>query len=320
MPVDSRSRSGGQGVPGALDRGAVLDQALDAAERGRPLPQLDPRRGARSPPPRRRAPGSTACSRSRPPSAAPRRRGRDAAAGRDRAPARPADGPTRRSASAMAPTRLARRRAGAACACRASAGRPRTGPRIAPCTVRMRGDARPRTRRAARAASAPATTSEWPFSTLVAACMTMSAPSVERPGVDRRGAGGIDREPRAGRMRDLGRRGDVGDRPERVRRASRSRRASCRPAAPPRAAASRSSVSTKSTCRPQRVASVSEPVAQRPVHHLGRDHVVAGLRAPGTRRSPPPCRSRTAARRPAPPPAWRSRASASRTVALSGRP
>src|SRR5271166_1226424 len=35
---------GGSGAVGPFDRGAVLDQAFDAAERGRPLPNLDPRR------------------------------------------------------------------------------------------------------------------------------------------------------------------------------------------------------------------------------------------------------------------------------------
>ena len=38
-PTDRRRRSGGQGVPGAFDAGAMLDQAFDAAQRGRALPQ-----------------------------------------------------------------------------------------------------------------------------------------------------------------------------------------------------------------------------------------------------------------------------------------
>ena len=55
MPTERRSRSGGAGRAGALDRGAVLDQALDAAERGRALPQLDARRGGDRRAPRRPA-------------------------------------------------------------------------------------------------------------------------------------------------------------------------------------------------------------------------------------------------------------------------
>ena len=53
MPTDRRSRSGGTGRAGAFDRGAVLDQALDPAERGRALPDLDAAPRWRSPPPRR---------------------------------------------------------------------------------------------------------------------------------------------------------------------------------------------------------------------------------------------------------------------------
>ena len=41
------------GVPGPSTRGAVLDQALDAAERGRALPQLTRAAQPRAPPPRR---------------------------------------------------------------------------------------------------------------------------------------------------------------------------------------------------------------------------------------------------------------------------
>ena len=66
MPTDRRSRSGGAGRAGAFDAGAVLDQALDAAERGRALPQL--RRCAAVGDRRRLAAarrGSTACRRSR---------------------------------------------------------------------------------------------------------------------------------------------------------------------------------------------------------------------------------------------------------------
>ena len=66
-------------------------------------------------------------------------------------------------------------------------------------------------------ASTPATTSEWPLSTLVAACMTMSAPRVSGRVWIGRGGGRIDRETRAGLMGDLGGARDIGDRPKRVR-------------------------------------------------------------------------------------------------------
>ena len=193
----SRSRSGGQGEPGALDRGAVLDQAFDAAERGRALPQLDPRRRRD----RRRLAAAhadaRACRRTRRSSAAARSRGRDAGQPRIQH-LRDGRVPVRRSGKLH---RRCTRRLHAqmqASACRGSAGRPPAGPRICPSMERLR---RMRSQNASvrDVASAPAITSECPFKYLVAACMTMSAPCSKRPREHRRRGGRIDRQHRARR-------------------------------------------------------------------------------------------------------------------------
>ena len=160
----------------ALDRGAMLDQALDAAERGRALPQLDARGGLDRRRARRPSPGSTACRRSRRHLAL-----RDVVAGmlrqaRDRAPRRPAG--ARRSAAPVRRRALGRCAHAhiAACAGRASAATPRTarGSRRA---ARARCRSASQNSSARAVASAPAITSEWPLRYLVAECMTMSAPS-----------------------------------------------------------------------------------------------------------------------------------------------
>ena len=147
------------------------------------------------------------------------------------------------------------------------------GPRICPSIVRLRR-ARSHSASAREVASAPATTSEWPLRYLVAACMTMSAPCSSGRVSIGVAAVEFDRQHRPCRMRDLGRRGDVGDRPERI--GGRFDPDELRGARPHR--------------RPHRVeiggvhevhaeAPVRgighEPVAQRPVHDLGRHHVVA---------------------------------------------
>src|SRR5881227_1787129 len=64
----------------------------------------------------------------------------------------------------------------------------------------------------ARVTSAPASTSEWPFSTFVAECITTSAPSAS----GRVCTGEAAVESIARPVRDLGRAGDVGDGPEGV--------------------------------------------------------------------------------------------------------
>ena len=90
-------------------------------------------------------------------------------------------------------------------------------PRIVPSWARMvRSFAQCSSSRAPT--SAPAIRSEWPLRYLVAECMTMSAPS----SIGRVSTGvatvGIDGEHRAGLVRDLGGAGDIGDRPGRVGR------------------------------------------------------------------------------------------------------
>ena len=60
--------------------------------------------------------------------------------------------------------------------------------------------------------------SEWPLRYLVAECMTMSAPMLDRPRQHRRADRRIDAEQRAGAMGDVGGRGDVGDAPGRIGR------------------------------------------------------------------------------------------------------
>ena len=137
---------GRRGRAGAFDAGAVLDQALDAAERRRPLPQLDVAPPPRSPPPRRargvRARGSTACRRSRRASAAPRPRGPGTRQARDTALPRPRDA-ARSARRSPARWRRPPARAGTACACRASAAMPRTVPRMPPSCARIGADALP---------------------------------------------------------------------------------------------------------------------------------------------------------------------------------
>ena len=190
-PCSARSRSakrspaildaGGQpqqvrraGRPGALDRGAVLDQALDAAERGRPLPQFDARRRRH----RRRLAAAHAdaehaaeavahlppCNVVAGMAGQPRiehlgdRRVPDQALGElHRRSARRLDAQAEESA------------------CRGSGGKPRAAQGSARASSGCAGS-RSHSASARAVASAPATTSEWPFKYLVAACMTMSAP------------------------------------------------------------------------------------------------------------------------------------------------
>ena len=134
IPADRRRRSGGQGEPGpsiearcsisdstppsevarfhSLTRAAVGDRGVLAAA------DAD----------RQHAAESAAAS------AGARVRGRDDAAVRDRAPRRQRRG-WRGGSRARSHWRRRRARAGRACACRASAGRPRTDARIRPCVL-----------------------------------------------------------------------------------------------------------------------------------------------------------------------------------------
>ena len=126
----------------SFDRGAVLDQAFDAAERGGALPKLHPRRGrdrrglaARDPDRQHDAEAALHLPR-RDRVARVARQARIEHAGDVRVPAS-------RSASVGRLAPEPRARAEAACACRASAGRPRTGPRMAPWPRADARDARP---------------------------------------------------------------------------------------------------------------------------------------------------------------------------------
>ena len=124
--------------------------------------------------------------------------------------------------------------------------------------------------------SAPATTSEWPFRIFVAACMTMSAPSAS--GRVCTGEAAVEstasRAPAA--MRDLGRGGDVGDGPERVRRRLDPDELGL--ARPHRRFERREIVGLDEVDAQAPARRLGgEPVAQRPVHHPGRDDVVAGV-------------------------------------------
>ena len=215
-PTESRSRSGGHGESGPLDAGAVLDQALDAAERGRPLPELHvggggDRRGLAALHAHRQHAAEAALHLPRGDGVAGMRREARIEHGRD----------------ARVPREVLRdRHGGGALVAHAHVQRAHAAQQQR--RLERPQDAR-RAWRAARTArsqcaslrantSAPATTSEWPFRYLVAECMTMSAPSAIGLREHRRRHRGIDRQQRAGRVGDARRLGDVGDGPERVGR------------------------------------------------------------------------------------------------------
>ena len=187
----------------ALDAGAVLDQALDAAQRGGALPQSAPARRSRSRPPRRRAPGSTACRRSRPASAARPGHGRGSWAGRGRAPRPRAACPAKCSAMRWAAAQLWRTR-------RYSVRMPRSSshasklPRMPPCRARIVFS---RAHQASSAAGGQRAGDHVGMAVQVLGRRVHDEVGAQRqgPGQHRGGHGGIDREPRAGPVRDLGR-------------------------------------------------------------------------------------------------------------------
>ena len=276
-----------------------------------------PRRRCDRRAPRRPIPGSTACSRSRPPSAARRRRGRDAAAGRDRAPGRPSDARTGAAARAMALFAWARR----AQMQRAHAAHQQIGlegPEDGALPLADRDDPVPE-RVGLRAG-------ERAGDDVGMAVQHLRRRMHDDVGAERRAGGyGSARRwwnrPRAarrphGRSRPRAAMSVIG--PERVRgrldpdELGAARRTAAR-------SASRSSVSTKSTLSPQRVAFGQQPVAQRPVHHLRGDDVIARverLEHRRRRRHAGGEQQRAGSRLLQ----HRDHASASRTVALSGRP
>ena len=317
MPTERRSRSGRHRRARALDRGAVLDQALDPAERGRALPELDPRGGRDRRGLAALDAESTACRRSRPASGAPRSRGRDARAGPGRAPARRSGAPRRRSARncALAEARSTRRYS---VRMPRSSSQASNGPRIAPASWRsavsrcQKSSARARDQRARDHVAVAVQVFGRRVHDEIGA-------ELQRPAQHRRRRGAVDREPGAGAVRDLGRGRDVGDRPGRVgRRLDPDELGRAGTDRGRERAAARSSRRARPS-RPQGRAKVEEPVAQAPVHDLGRQHVVAGRQRLEDRWSRPPCRRRTAGspRRP------RARSAAPRrapTVALSARP
>ena len=134
-PVDSRSRSGGQGCPDLRSRRGARSGFRRRRARWR-ASISSPGRRSRSRRARRPRPGSTAWCRSRPPSGA-----RDVVARvlRQAGVEHAGDVRMRRRGARRASerSRLEPRRADAACASRASGDRPRTGPRIAPWPLRM---------------------------------------------------------------------------------------------------------------------------------------------------------------------------------------
>ena len=313
IPADRRSRSTGQGEPGALDRGAVLDQATRPRRAKSRASTASPARRSRSPPLRRRARGSTACRRIRPASGAWRSRDRDDGEDRDRALRRRPHGwrggPRVRALAAAARTR------------RSSVRMPRisrkasNGPRIMPWLARIRARARylVLTREAERAGDDVGMAVEI-FGRRMHDDVGAER---ERPGEHRRRAGGIDAERGARIMRERGGGGDVADAPQRVARRLQPDELG----APGRIAArsaARSSASTKSTLEPEGRRLHGEPVAQRPVHHPRRDDMGARRRLRNSAIAadmPEPNSSVAAAPSSAP-----TTASPSRTVSLSGRP
>ena len=218
--------------------------------------------------------GSTACRRSRPASGAPRRRG-PGAAGRPgiehRRDMLVCARSARRGAARCAAARDAQEER--AHAAQQQPGLERAEDRAG--CAREHLITRFQKSSSARVTSAPAITSEWPFRYLVAECITMSAPS----SIGRVSTGVATVEStasrRAGACAIAAVGGDVGDVPGRIRRRldpDQPRLAGTQP--PPRRAAG-SVMSTSSTCEPQCVAKLMQPVAQRPVHDLRREHVIA---------------------------------------------
>ena len=223
MPTDSRNRSAGTGVPGAFDAGAMLDQALHAAQRRGALPQFDMRgRGDGG--------GFARCADAVDSANANRHHAAEAAAhllGGGRMAGKRRQSRIEHFANSADAARSARRwparwrtpcaRAERACACRASAATPRTARARRP-TARARRLMRCHSAESSRVVSVPAITSEWPFRYFVAECMTMSAPSSS--GRVSTGVAAVESTataaPAACAISQAG--GDVGDRPQRIGR------------------------------------------------------------------------------------------------------
>ena len=174
------------------------------------------------------------------------------------------------------PARSARRGApaGTACACRAAAARPRTGPASAPA---LRRQDRIRSQNGSRRAvsTAPASTSPCPFRYLVAECTTRSAPNSS--GRVSTGVATVlstaTRDP--GGVRELADGGQVGDLPHRVGRGLHPDEPG---AARPDRGRHRGQVAGVGELDVQAPgeAELGQPLAHPPVQHPGDQHVVAG--------------------------------------------
>ena len=166
---------GWAGTAGPLDARPVLDQAFDAAERGRPLPHLHASGAGdggclAAPDAHRQHAAEPALHLAR----GDRVSGMRCEA-RDRARAR-RRGDARNARRWPWPRRIDGARARAGSASPAAAARPRTIRGWRPACVRSRA-ARSKAGPVRANTIAPATTSEWPLRYLVAECSTMSAPS-----------------------------------------------------------------------------------------------------------------------------------------------
>ena len=124
--------------------------------------------------------------------------------------------------------------------------------------------------------SAPAITRPWPSRYLVPEWMTRSAPNFDRPLQRRRAEAVVDRQQRAGAVRDVRQRRDVAHVGQRIGRRLGEQQLRVR-AASPRATAPTSVCETKVVCTPNLPNSLPIRLQRRAEHRARAHHVVAGL-------------------------------------------